>query len=78
MWYDEAARKLYTIGLFSRESREHEKMDAFLISNRLKELTKLAGDDLCLDSAAAVGSRTLRLKSMLVALFAMLMAMARL
>ena len=72
MWYDEAAGKLYTIGLFSRDQQ------AFLISSYLKKLTEFAGDDLCLDSAAAVGSKTLYLKSMLIALFAMLMTMARL
>ena len=72
MWYDEAARKLYTIGLYAQV--EH----AFLISNYLKELKGFACSDLCLDSAAAVGSQRLHLKSMLLALFAMLLAMARL
>ena len=77
MWYDKVAKKLYTIGLDSGGSLKEIRSRAFLISSYLYELRQHTGDDLCLDSAA-VGNQTLQLISLLVALFAMRLAIARL
>ena len=77
MWYDEAAKKLYTIGLFNgRPLDDTPKSTGFLISSFLHKINEHTRD-LCLDSAAA-GNRTLHLMSMLVALFAMRLAIAKL
>ena len=78
MWYDEEAKKLYTIGLIKNVSPENIRQveKGLLILNYLDQIRQLTGDDLCLDSAA-IGKRTTHLQLMkLLTLFGMLLTFA--
>ena len=80
MWYDQEAKKLYTVGLAggTLELENERKMEnAVLLLNYLEEITQFTGDDLCLDQgkSVAIGKRTNTLHFLqLLTLFCMLFA----
>ena len=78
MWYDGEAKKLYTIGLARGVEVGGTEYLAFIISRFIDRIRESTGDELCLDQgkSTAVSNQTLHLKSMLLVLFGMLLAIA--
>lgn len=80
MWYNEEAKKLYTVGLLIGTAKldDGSKMEnAVLLLNNLDEIKQFTGDDLCLDQgkSVAIGKHTNALRFLqLLILFGMLSA----